>query len=308
MLSYSKIVQNAYIITIRNPLLWLFGVFVVGGFNLNFLHFQDFSVKAKLGQISTVGVLFYFEQHPEVLLMLSSIVLLVSFLSFLVTNWSRIMLVLITEELLQEKQKNLPAQFKKSWKKMVEVIKMSLLTTGFMVLIAIGLFAPPFFMAKGSDFQLPLFVMAAAIFLPLAFTVSCLNIFSIFFIILFDRKVPTALNLATDFFISNWTQILGLVCILLVIYSVCFVGGIAVIYLVKVILLALWEILGKFGIFQISAIMRVSKTVSSLLLLVLVGGLNVFLNTTLLLLFLQLITPVLSEEKVKKVAAYSAVS
>ncbi len=52
MLSYSRILRQSYFITVRQPVLWLFGLFVFGGFNINFLHFGHKQLSVKIYRIS----------------------------------------------------------------------------------------------------------------------------------------------------------------------------------------------------------------------------------------------------------------
>jgi hypothetical protein len=298
MLSYSRIVQHSYKITIRNKVLWLFGLFVVGGFNLNFLNFQDIPIRNVRHELNVHELIIFFYTHPQTLAAVSFSLLVFSLFSLVVTNWSRIMLVLLVESLLKTKFPELREQISKSIYSLSSVVKISVGTTFLIVVAAAGLFLPPLFITQNPQLQMVLFILATLLFLPIAFAISCINIFTSFFVILFKQKLSSALNLGTDFFVSRWTQILGIFLVIMAIYVVCFFVGVSVIYILKVLFEALFDQLDGFTILPFSVIILVPKIFSSLLLWMLLGILNVFINTALLLLFLELITPVEFEEKV----------
>ncbi len=295
MLSYSTILRQSYNITIRHPALWLFGLFVAGGFNLNFLQFQDVPARHIREYASVNELAGFFSSHPATLATFSISILIFSILGLVVTNWCRVMLVLLVEGILKTKFIEVREQMAKSKYALVPIIKLSLGTTTLIVIAALGLFTPAFFLSSNPQIQAFLWVAAAALFLPVLFALSCVNIFTTYFIILHKQKLSTALNLATDFFVSRWVQILGLTLLLMALYTACFFMGVSLIYLVKLLFRAIFE---QFTNLEVSAIILISNLVSNILIWLLLAILNVFINTALLLLFLQLNTPVEYEEKV----------
>jgi hypothetical protein len=300
MLSYSQIVKTSYSLTIKNPFLWLFGLFVVGGFNLNFLYFQDIPLRNLQSQVSGMELLQYFETHPGVLAALSALTLVVTFGLLVLTNWCRIMLTLTTQELINSKQANLTEQLKKSPKHLIPVVKVSVLTSALMFVVVVGLLGAPFWLVKQPGSQSFLWTVGIVFLIPLAFTISGINIFTAFYIVLFKQPLGKALNLATDFFVANWAKILGLSAVLTVIYSACFAVGTGLFYLVRVMGNFLLLYGGQFGILHFSAMILVSKGLAGVFLWGLLAGLNVFFNTALLFLFLQLNTPVESSKEKEK--------
>src|SRR5579864_1765167 len=108
MFSYTDILKKSYLITRNFPILWVFGFFVVGGFSLNFLHFADLPARQFSGPFSWGGAGLYFQAHPMALAALSFSVLVVSVGGLLLTNWCRIMLVLLTQGILEKSKPNLP--------------------------------------------------------------------------------------------------------------------------------------------------------------------------------------------------------
>ena len=297
MLSYSRIVSDAYRITMRYRILWLFGFFVIGGFNVNFLTVHGPATQPAGARLRLWEMVNFLENHPGTLAAVSLGILLAALIGLIITNWSRVMLILTTESILKTKFPETPQQFTKSSHCLWPVIRMSLLTSTFMVVIAAVLFVPPFFLVSDANVQLLLWTVAAVLFLPLAFTVSCVNIFATFFIILFQQRLGAALNLATDFFVSKWTEILGLAAVLAVIYGVCFAAGISLIYVIRVLFNLALVSTTRLGISEISAMMSWLGLALGLLWWLFLAGLNVFFNTSLQLLFLQLVTPIEKEKE-----------
>lgn len=307
MLSYSRIIQQSYRLTMRNPVLWLFGLFVVGGFNLNFLHFQHIPARQVSQSLNPIDVVAFFADHPELLALLSFSLLLFSLLSVVITNWCRIMLVLAVDQILKTKFLDVREQMGKSKYSLAPVIQVSLGTTFLTVVVAAALILPPFFVTNNPELQTILWAAAAVLFVPIAFAISCINIFTTYFVILFKQRLWPALNLGTDFFVSRWTQILGLTLLLMIIYVVCFFVGVAFIYVVRAIFDLVFGQIGRFSILSLSAMIVLPSVIENIAVWLLLSMLSVFINTALLLLFLELITPIESEEAVlQKVPAVSS--
>lgn len=297
-MNYFRLIKQAYHITVHNPALWIFGLFVVGGFNLNFLHFQDSVSVTRVADMNVREVMYFIEHNPGTLAIGSSLVLLVTLTGLVVTNWSRIMLVLGVSSLLETQRLELKSCTKKSLGLLVGVIKISLLTSSFMFVVAVALLGPPLLM-HSIESQTVLFIAGVLIFLPLAFTISCINIFTVFYSVLFRNPVGKALNLGTDFFIVNWTTILGLTFVLVALYSAGFAAGILLVYLLKFILVSVVQLSPGLTSHGFTLFSWVVKVATGLVLWVLLAGLNVFFNTSLLLLFLQLITPIKKDAEQK---------
>lgn len=303
MISYTAIIKQSYYITIRHPLLWIFGLFAVGAFNVNLFHFQNISFSKPHSVQELYQGLMFFKDHPGVLALASSSLLLFAILGLVLTNWSRIMLALSVDGFIEHNQMSVGKHLKRSVSTLWTVISISLFTTTLMVLVAVLLFLPPLLLLRGSpQIQSVLLACSAVIFLPLSFTVSSVNIFTIFFAIFFKKRMASALDLGTDFFVSRWMHILGLLVVLFVIYIAGFMLGISIIYIIKVAFNLLFAFLLRFNIFPLSAIILVPQLVASVLLWVLLAGLSVFFNTAIYLLFMELITPVTAEPEKFKVS------
>ncbi|PIR96270.1 MAG: hypothetical protein COT92_01960 [Candidatus Doudnabacteria bacterium CG10_big_fil_rev_8_21_14_0_10_42_18] len=289
MISYSKIIREAYKVTVRNPIFWLFGLFLAGGFNLNFLHFQNLDWTLPQAEVEFYRILFFFQSKPEMLTFFSLGLLFGTLLSLFLTNWSKIMLVLGADTFLEKKSFFIKQESHKSLRFLCPVIKVSLITSGLLLSAAVVLLVPPVFFVKSLEYQTLFWLLGALVFLPLAFTVSCLNIFGSFFIVEFKVSAGKALDLATDLFATCWTKIFALAVILMLIYAGVFVLGVGGILFVKFIIGTLVTTVPGLGNLQFFGMIMASRIVSGILLWVLVAGLNVFFSTALLLLFKELI-------------------
>lgn len=294
MFSYTNILRKAYSITAHFPVLWVFGLFVIGGFNLNFFQFQDLPARHFLEHIPVRELLMFFENHPQKLAGICFSILVFSGASLIATNWSRVMLVLLTRSVLDRNLPNLIEQVPPSRFFIQPVVAVSLFTTSLIVIVASVLFIPPYFI-QNPELQTILWSGGVVLFLPIAFAISCINIFTTFFIVLFKQPFAKALNQGTDFFVSRWTQILGIVLLLLILYIFCFFVGISVILIVQNFFRLVLESFQGFHILGESAIIWLPRLLSALAVWMLLAILNVFINTALLLLFLELVKPIEAE-------------
>lgn len=295
MFSYSRIIKDSYRLTLENPVLWLFGLFVAGGFSLNFLHFVNLPVEELKTQHSLSEVLSFIQGHPGILAGLSISILFFSVLGLVLTNWAKVVLILSTLSIIKDKRLELSKQIRLSQQPLGGVIKVSLFTSALILVVAGVFLATPFWWLENSSYQIMFWTLGAVIFVPLAFAISCVNIFTTYFMVVYGLNFRKGLNLGLDFFFTKWSSILGLAVILMVIYSVCFAAGIAFISLVQILLEAFNSQLGIWGI---SAIILISKVASGIFLWLLLAGLNVFFNASLLMMFLDLNTPI-KDEKAK---------
>jgi len=294
MISYTDILKQSYVHTRRNPWLWLFGMFIVGVFNLNFFSFQEVSLVGQL-RLSLPILVHYFAGNSLRLALFVFIVLLVSLIGVLVTNWSRIMLVLGARSLLENNYFSFQDQFKRSKKYIWPVIWVSVITSLFMMAVIGTLLAPLWF--RDGLVQYIVWILGSALFLPLAFTIYSINIFTTFYIVVMNMPVSKALNAGTDFFVSTWTDFLGLSVVLVLIYITGFgavVGGFGLLKLLAAIpIVNTLEI----GVLHFSLVFIIIKCIVALVVWIALGALNAFFNTALLLFFLKRITPVKTEEK-----------
>ncbi|MBI5530820.1 MAG: hypothetical protein HY918_05005 [Candidatus Doudnabacteria bacterium] len=299
MLSYTNIVKKAYHTAIANLTLWLFGLFVVGGFNLNFLHFNNIPLRRYFLEGRILELAYYFQIHPGKLALLSSGILLFTLGGLFITNWSRIMLTLLGQDALENKPTSLKKHFSQSFHYLRPIIQISLMTSALMLVVALALLVPPMWLPVDNSLKIVFLETGVLLFLPLAFTMSCINIFTTFYVILHKQPLTKALDLGTDFFISRWSQVLGLVAVLMVIYFASFAIGVSFIFIFKEFLHFLLSFLLRFHILPLSAIILVLKIVSSLLFWFLLAGLSVFFNQAVLVLFNELCRP-LEDQEYKK--------
>jgi len=295
MNSYSNILKHAYHLTKSKPVLWLLGMFVIGSFNLNFLNVRGFLPKFHLAEFSIPAVFWYFERHPAGLAVISLLVLVFALASLVLTNWSRVMLLLVVKSVMDKKYFGFAVEAKKSRFFLWPVIQVSVITSAFMLAAVLVLIAPV--LVEDPLSQSVLWVLGAVIFLFLLFAVSSLNIFTTMFIVVLKIPLKNALNSATDFFVANWTDFLGLTAVLLAIYLVGFALGTGFLGLIRLSARIIIDSLPNAGFLQFSPLFTIIKALGAVLLWIVLGILNAFINTALLLFFLQKITPVKFEEK-----------
>ncbi len=295
MLTASTILSRAHTLTIRNPKLWVFGLFVVGGFNLNFLHFFGFGQFNVHSSQQAWNVIVSLQQHPARLALASLLLLVVSVGGLIITNGSRILLALSVKSILDTGTTNVKQQFKPVKAAFTPVVKISLLTTTCMLALGLVLFAFPLLFVRNTGYQLLMFAVGGALLLPLAFSMSFLNIFTSFFVIIFKQTFGKAFSQAADLFMSHWPRLVGFLLILLLIYCGIFVLGATFIFGAQYVIAGLFQAISKLGFEQFSAIILIIRIVFALLLWFLVAGLNVFFNASLLVLFLDLVKPLETE-------------
>lgn len=285
MQPYSQIFKRAYYIAKTRKILWVLGMFLIGTFNVNFFHFREFFPEARFFGFNVYRWLAYFELHPGKLAILSASVLLAALGSLILTNLSRVLFLLEANAAIKNEKGSFGRHLKPGIKLLFPVIQISVITTVFMLAAAAVLVAPV--MVEDIFFQRMLWALGVIIFFPLVFTISSINIFTGMFAVLFRLPVKKSLNAATDFFISNWTDLLGLTAVLLVIYLVGFGLGESAWLLLKfgskITLPAIFEkqLLPFFWVFIII------KALGALALWLCLGALNAFVNMALLLFFLS---------------------
>jgi len=291
MISYPQILKTSYRVTVQNPALWLFGLFVAGGFNLNFLYLYQTPLRGLLERADLKSLLDFFYSRPEALAGFIVLVLLF-FISLLVlTSWCRTVLILGASSVLKKDRLMLAKQMKDSRNFLERVFIVTLLTSVLMVLVAAGLLGAPFFLVKDQAHQAQLWTAGLVFLIPLAFTISGINIFTGFFTVIYDQGVKKALNLATDLFIVHWPKVLGLSVVLMVVYSAAFAGGAGLIYLIRAVLDFLISWLNHLPFSGMSFMLIPIQALAGIFLWLVLAGLNVFFNTALLILFLQLTAP-----------------
>lgn len=312
-MDYIKILRDAYRFTMSNPLTWLFGLFLIGFFNFNFLHFQSLAVT--LGNVPLIiqrTSQHLSLHHPRAI----SIVLTTFFLYIILqvcTSWARILLVLYgryairlpyspipgTEPLQHERRLEMPL-VQPSFKKLIHEssyflkhgVAVGFLTTFATVMVAVGLFVPPLFWISGLENKISWLALATLLFIPFVFIVSCIHIFSVFFIVLYRKDAAGSLNLATDLLFTKWREMLGLVGILLVVYILSFFAATSFVVYMQSFAAGLGGTLVGLGILPSFAIITVTKIAADVILLIVLSILSVFFNTAFLLLFNELVKPV----------------
>lgn len=291
---YTDILNQAYRLTKSNVYLWLFGMFAIGGFNLNFFYFRNFFSAGEEPLRFTLWIS-YLTEHPGKLVVFILTLLVAIVFSFVLSSWSRIMLILWGKSLLEKKYASSEDEIKKSKKLLWPVVQVGVITSLFMLAVAAAFALPMLFSHQLS--QNLVGVLAVSMFLPLAFTIFCINIFTIMHVVVLRMPVRRAFNAGTDFFVVNWTNFLGLILVLITINFGIFTAAAGLLSLLKIILVQVLGIFQYWDFLQFSSGFIIIKALVVMLLWLLVGGLNAFFYTAILLFFLKKITPVQDEKK-----------
>jgi hypothetical protein len=157
---------------------------------------------------------------------------------------------------------------------------------------------------ENMNLRLLFWIAGVEVFLPVVFVISCINIFTKFFVVIFKLDFKKALDLGTDFFITNWSQILGLTVILMIIYSAGFSVGLAILEFAKILIKMLYS-QSVFGLSQNSGM--IIRVLAGLVLWLFMAGLNVFFNTALLLFFFKSTTQIRAESVAKEAIVAPAI-
>jgi Na+-transporting methylmalonyl-CoA/oxaloacetate decarboxylase gamma subunit len=301
-MSYTDIIKKAYRITIEHKILWVFGLFLVGGFNLNYLHFQNIPLR-QIGRQDFSSLFYFFQVHPGKLAAASSVLLVILILFLVVTNLAKVMLVFWVQEISENKFSEPAEKWQNSKKPLRPVIQVSLFTSIMILIVGCAFLLAPL-LIENMNLRLLFWIAGVVVFLPVVFVISCINIFTKFFVVIFKLDFKKALDLGTDFFITNWSQILGLTVILMIIYSAGFSVGLAILEFAKILIKMLYS-QSVFGLSQNSGM--IIRVLAGLVLWLFMAGLNVFFNTALLLFFFKSTTQIRAESVAKEAIVAPAI-
>lgn len=306
-MTHSDIIRLAYRVTVSYPGLWLLGIFLATGFNIQLLFFG--SAGNPVVEIGRDGYAYLTGDFFR-----SGILPIASFLCFFIfglvaTNLAKVLLVqrlqLILDSLgldtfLPEENGQAPRTLERvrgrevipHWTKaagsqarnvVFRVVAISLFTTALMFFVIAVLSFPFVSFAKRQAADGFMWMSAGLLLAGSAFVISILGMFASFFVVLFRVRSKAAINLAVDLITTRWQEIAGTVLAVGVVYLGLFFAG-------SYVVVGLERVLGLYD-----------RGVALLLRNVLLWGwlsvLNVFFYTAMLVFFVQLISPKKTEEQ-----------
>jgi hypothetical protein len=294
-IDYWLILKRSYQVTIRHPGLWLLGLLLAGGFNINFFYWANLRLRWRnSGDVVADWVQQNFHTShiiPAFLLILAAAAFII-----IVANWAKIIFVLYTSDILKL-QRMRPARpapagpisaLRESPRYLVSVTAMSVFTviaTGAVTTVLAGA-TQILFDSRGVVWLTAVLLLATFVFF-----FSCLNIFATFFVIFYRKRFAGALNLSLDLIVSRARVIVEMATLLLVIYGLCFFVGTSLLFLFKLSAVGLLTPLLQHGLVPQAAFFGLITGFSGLLLWVWLAIVNTFFNVSLLLLFTQLVRP-----------------
>lgn len=305
-MSYARILHLAYIVTINHPELWFFGLFLVGVFNIIVLNTLGLPQTSFDPTATLTSVL---QLHTRVGMAVSVFVFVAA--GLVVSGIARIILVtLVTRYVHLDIDVALKMESVLKWLKTVpgfsgqhsqvpvySIVKRSFRATLFAsicanlfllcALIVVG--SPQLLFASQTGSQ-TLFIMGV-LFLPLAFLGLYINLFPPYFTIIFQCSIKDSFRLAHDLLVQKFQQIVAFVVVLSVLYVLGFAAIFSLTHFIQTIAANSVLILAHLGFFTESAIISAVRFGGMGMAWVLLGVLNVFINSALLILFLDLIKP-----------------
>jgi len=318
-MSYTRILQLAYITAINHPELWFFGLFLVGAFNAVVLNtlglpqasFDPNAALAKLLQLQTNGGI-----------VVAAFIFVIT--GLITSSIARIILVtLVTRSIISDSDVSVKIESTLKWLKSLpefsdqqqrepvrHVVSRSLRATLF-ASISANLFLLCALIAVGSP-QLLLvsrtgpqtIVIILMLFLPLAFLGLFINLFPPYFAILFQRNIKDSFRLAHDLLVHKSRKIISFVLVLLVVYILGFAAIFSITHFIQSVLADSLQIVAHLGFFAESAIISAVRFGGTGVAWILLGILNVFINSSLLILFLDLVKPLTHNAEVEASQAY----
>lgn len=314
-MGFAYIIHTAARATLRSPHLWGLGVFLATGFNVQLLFFDFTQLKEfNLSVLSTYQPFWgsFFGMHPA----LGAIIIFL--LVLVLGSWAKVLVVLSFQAVFKLRRagdvldstaeprhlgdrrrgegglkpgeklsaaEHLHSLAKGQLPMVREVILLALFTTAVMLFAVAALSVPFVSFAKTQGSEPFMVGTAVLLLLFFVFAVSCISIFASFFIILLKLDHKKAINVTVDLLMAKWQEILASVLLLVVIYLLSFMAGALVITLLERVL---QPFMASFG--------GVAALVRNVVLWGWLSVLNVFFYAAMVLFFVNLVKPKMTEE------------
>lgn len=283
--SYAKIFKQAYEITRNNKFLWILGLFLIGYTGVNF----------GLGQINPNPV---WVQNDMALIvtLIVSVALVILYFRF------KAGLIIGIKAILDKTETSLGKLWTASRLFYGRLIGVSFLVQITFVVVLLLIAVPVVYMFDHGFVTRAwtLLTLAVLIGLPVGFIFILTTVIAPLFVVIFDLKIQEALNQSVELIVSSWTKFLGFgLLLMLVSIGVSVLSAIvAALAAVPFVLLTVLSY-HREGLMVMNPINWLAIVAAAIVLIALQSGLLVFIQTSWVLFFLQLIKPQkLEEEKV----------
>lgn len=291
-MSYREVLSQAYSLTIRNPLLWLFGLVMLGGFNLSLINFFSFVQGDEWHRMP-----FLVQNFVSSSIAAPAVMLCAGIVAFFILNLVKIIFISIVHNLLHTKQNNecnLCVQIKAqsgdakvplpyfTW--LMRVLAASAVTIG----LTVGITIAANIILAASEYNNPVAVMMNILLVGImACVIGTWNAFTSYFIVLHGLNFETASAAAIDLIVKRARRVAEFVIIISLIYSVS--------VLISHSFIQLWQD----GFNQLDVIIKLMLLVVSVLWLAIN---NVFFSAAFLVFFDRTVKSTPVEQKVPQPA------
>lgn len=301
-MQYRELIQKAYHITINNPILWVFGLFLSAGFNLNMIYIGSFGWD-KPGELlqNLLGII---RQWPFASVSGGVVIIVITFLvstfikTFFVTEahlrihniqdkTCPLCVSQIDQHTLRQRMPRYYSIGKIAIASAVTII-ISLATAGLL----------NFVVAQSAYGHNPSVISLSALAsIIIICGIGCWNVFTVLFILWYSRSFQAAAQLSLGLLSSKTKQITECIILLVVMYGALVVVGSVLIILSQFSFTALFAPLQHSAVPEfVLSIIRILATIAFWVWLSIS---NVFFNICLFLFFDDLVKPVSKEAPVE---------
>lgn len=234
-MSYREVLSQAYSLTIRNPLLWLFGLVMLGGFNLSLVNVFSFVRGNELHRLSWMIENSFVSPAAFFLLMIAGVA------AFLLLNLIKIIFIAVVHNFLhvqKDDECNLCVKIKGQSENVDKPLpyftwlKRVMLASALTIALTAGITLAANMVLAASGYESPVAVVINLLFVAvIACVVGTWNIFTSYFVVLHGLNFKTASAAAVDLIAKHARRVAEFVILISIIYTASVVIGNAFIQL-----------------------------------------------------------------------------
>lgn len=200
---YFEVVKKAYELAVKNPWLWVFGLFIGGTLGLNLGSFNyavpPQAAKDYVGwRESCQSVYSWVNSHPQEFALLASLVLVAAFILIVLSGLSKAAVIWATAKLKENEEVGFKKAVREGQRFLWPIVGLQLcITAAFFILL--GLFAAPvlyLFLEGAIGRAVVLLLLALVILFPSSVVFIFLHRYGPIFIVLYRQRISQALQLS----------------------------------------------------------------------------------------------------------------
>ncbi len=234
-MSYREVLSQAYSLTIRNPLLWLFGLVMLGGFNLSLVNVFSFVRGNELHRLSWMIEDSFVSPAAFFMLMIAGVA------AFLLLNLIKIIFIVVVHNFLHVQKDDECSLCVKITEQSENVdkplpyfawLKRVMLASALTIALTAGITLAANMVLAASGYESPVAVIINLLFVAvIACVVGTWNIFTSYFVVLHGLNFQTASAAAVDLIAKHARRVAEFVILISIIYTASVVIGNAFIQL-----------------------------------------------------------------------------